>query len=78
MFNVGEKTVIKGIEKLNSVGVKFSHLTHQLTSGQHEPVRYKYFGSRVSKGKVVVHTCKGDFELYFEEENGLCRLIEVL
>ena len=76
MFNIGEKTKIKGLEK---TGCKISHIQACLhDKNSHEPVRYKYFGSRVSKGNVLVHTAKGDFNLYFEEENGWCRLIEVL
>lgn len=76
MFNINENTQIKGLEK---TGCKISHIQACLhDKKQHEPVKYKYQGKRVSKGNVLVHTDKGDFNLYFEEENGWLRLLEVL
>ena len=75
MFNIGEKTEIKGLEK---IGCNVGHLKDCLhTNGKHEKPNYSYFGTKISRGTIVLHTKNGDFTATFVDENGWLKEIEI-
>ena len=76
MFNIGKQTTIVGLEKTKcSIG----HI-HQCISdvNKHEKPIYSYAGPRVQKGRMLLHTCKGDFIIKFDVENAWARQVEIL
>lgn len=67
-MNIGKNTHIEGIEKTKC---KVEHINHCLNArGMHEVVRTDYFGPRVQRGTVLLHTKNGDFSAKFVCENG--------
>lgn len=76
MFNISENTIITGLKK---TGCTKGHIIHCLhVANKHEKPEYSYYGKIVSKGTVLLHTCKGDFTLKFDEKNGWARYVEIL
>ena len=76
MINISEKTHIAGLEK---GGISRSHL-HQCLhdKNMHDvPYFYLYCGIRVVKGYLVIHSCKGDFDIEFDTKDGWARFIKI-
>lgn len=75
MFNISKKTEIHGVENVRSV----SHLQQCLSDrSKHEAPRYTYFGTKVRKGSVLIHTADGDRVVTFREENGWATEIAII
>ena len=74
MFSISPKTIIHGLEK---TGCSISHIQHCIYMNK-EPVNYSYFGPRVAKGSLIVHTKNGDFTIRFHETNGWADEIQIV
>lgn len=76
MFNISEKTEIKNLEK---TGCTKGHIQQCISDKNlHEKPIYEYFGKRVSRGVVRLHTKNGGFWLKFREQNGWATDVEIL
>lgn len=76
MFNISENTIITGLKKTGCTKGHIVACLHDVN--KHEKPEYSYYGKIVSKGTVLLHTCKGDFTLKFDEKNGWARYVEIL
>lgn len=71
MFNISEKTRIAGKEILEEKKIKLSHIQKCLyDKNLHGKAEYSYFGTKSSKGNILLHTSKGDLMCYFSETGG--------
>jgi len=76
MFNIPDDIIIKNLKK---IGCKKAHIAHCLSDrNMHEKPQYTYFGKIVSRGTVLLHTCRGDCVLKFYEKNGWARELEII
>lgn len=74
-MNISKKTVISNMPE----GITVPHLQACLgTKGLHEKTEYSYFGKRVSRGTIVLHTKKGNWKIKFTEKDGWLKTIEFL
>ena len=76
MFNISDKIEIVNLEKTNC---KRGHIEHCVVDQtRHDEPRYTYFGSKVQKGTMILHTVKGDFKLKFDVKNAWARKLEFI
>lgn len=58
---------------------KKAHIAQCLSdASMHDEIKYDYFGQRVQRGKVLLHTKNGDFTLKFRAENGWLTYAEII
>ena len=75
-MNINENLKIVNLEK---TGCKRGHIVQCLADNtKHDAPKYAYFGTRVQRGTVALHTVNGDFVLKFRAENGWLTYAEVL
>ena len=75
MMNIGESTIITGLEK---TGCKIGHIAHQLGVSGASKYHYKYYGPRVQKGTVDITTKNGTFTAEFRCENAWCTYLKFI
>lgn len=76
MFNISEKTKIIGLENTEMSRGYLEQVIHD--KNLHLPPKFLYFGKRVRRGIVRIITKRGLCILYFVEENGWAKYIEIL
>lgn len=75
MFNISEHTIIYGFE---NTGITKGHLQQCLMDKNlHEKPVFSYFGKTIFRGTIIIHSCKGDFNLLFCSENGWLKVISI-
>ena len=75
MFNIPENIEIIGLKE---TGCKPSHIQQCIHDKHlHDNVKYTYFGKRVRRGSMVLHTKAGDYLLCFAEKNGWATHLEI-
>ena len=76
MFNISEKTKIVGLENTK---ISMGYLEQAIhDKNLHLPPKFLYFGKRVRRGIVRIITRSGICVVYFVEENGCAKHIEIL
>lgn len=73
MFNICEKTEMVGFERM-----KIGHIQHVINSDKNKNVKYSYFGKRVQRGTMQLHTKYGVLNVKFDVECGWARRLEVV
>lgn len=75
-MNIKADLDIINIEKTHC---KRGHIVQCLADkNMHETLKCEYFGKRVQRGTVVLHTKNGDFALKFRCENGWLTYAEII
>ena len=75
-MNISTDLNIINLEKTHC---KRGHIAQCLADkNMHEAPHFEYFGKRVQRGTVVLHTKNGDFALKFRCENGWLASAEIM
>ena len=76
MFNISENTKIIGLENTQISKEYLEQAIHD--KNLHLPPKFLYFGKRVRRGIIRIITKRNFCIVYFVEENGWAKYLEIL